>query len=155
MSALSWLALLHPVLMILFVYPVVGATIRLGILARERRLQINPLPPTVPVEHADHGRWVTTGMVVAVLVALFWSFLARGGTVPLASPLAGSRLVRLLLLGGGALAACLATMAADPGAAERMGRAGRELVDQGFTIEAAATGIRTAARGVLRPSPRP
>jgi glycosyltransferase involved in cell wall biosynthesis len=54
-----------------------------------------------------------------------------------------------------ALAACLATMAADPGAAERMGRAGRELVDQGFTIEAAATGIRTAARGVLRPSPRP
>jgi hypothetical protein len=108
MSALSWLALLHPVLMILFVYPVVGATIRLGILARERRLQINPLPPTVPVEHADHGRWVTTGMVVAVLVALFWSFLARGGTVPLASPLAGSRLVRLLLLGGGALAACLA-----------------------------------------------
>ena len=31
----DWLGLIHPVLMILFVYPVVGATIRLGILARE------------------------------------------------------------------------------------------------------------------------
>ena len=75
MSPLDWLALLHPVLMILFVYPVVGATIRLGILVRERRLEINPLPPTVPVEHTDHGRWVTTGTVVAVLIALLWSFL--------------------------------------------------------------------------------
>ena len=59
MTATDWFALLHPVVIILFVYPVVGATIRLGILARERRLDINPLPPTVGVEHTDHGRWVT------------------------------------------------------------------------------------------------
>ena len=39
----DWLGLIHPVLMILFVYPVVGATIRLGILAREKRLKINPI----------------------------------------------------------------------------------------------------------------
>ena len=107
MTALDWLALLHPVLMILFVYPVVGATIRLGILVRERRLQINPLPPTVPVEHADHGRWLTTGTVVAVLIALCWSFLhhgAAGGGFPGGE----GRLARLLLLGGGALAGCLA-----------------------------------------------
>ena len=64
--------------MILFVYPVVGATIRLGILARERRLDLNPIAPTVPVEHADHGRWVTGGMVLAVLVALFHNALAGG-----------------------------------------------------------------------------
>lgn len=66
----DWLLLLHPVLMILFVYPVVGATIRLGILVRERRLDLNPIAATVPVEHVDHGRWVTTGTVVAVLLAL-------------------------------------------------------------------------------------
>jgi hypothetical protein len=107
MSALDWLALLHPVLMILFVYPVVGATIRLGILVRERRLQINPLPPTVPVEHADHGRWLTTGTVVAVLIALWWSFLHHGAAGG-GFPGGGGRLVRLLLLGGGALAGCLA-----------------------------------------------
>jgi len=35
MTPIEWFSLLHPVLMILFVYPVVGATIRLGILARE------------------------------------------------------------------------------------------------------------------------
>jgi hypothetical protein len=107
MGALSWLALLHPVLVILFVYPVVGATIRLAILVRERRLGINPLPPTVPVEHADHGRWVTTGLVVAVLIALFWSFLARSPAPP-APPLAGSRLLGLLLLAAAVLAGCLA-----------------------------------------------
>ena len=56
LTAMQWFGLLHPVLIILFVYPVVGATIRLGTLARERRLQINPLPASVPVEHAQHGR---------------------------------------------------------------------------------------------------
>ena len=106
MSPLDWLALLHPVLMILFVYPVVGATIRLGILVRERRLEINPLPATVPVEHTDHGRWVTTGTVVAVLIALLWSFLDQAGPgVPF--PGGAARLMRLLLLGSLGLAGCL------------------------------------------------
>ena len=70
------MGLLHPVLMILFVYPVVGATIRLGILAREKRLNINPIADTVPVEHAQHGAWVTGGVLVAVLIGLghsLWS----------------------------------------------------------------------------------
>ena len=40
MTAINWFSLLHPVLVILFVYPVVGATIRLGILVREKRLGI-------------------------------------------------------------------------------------------------------------------
>ena len=78
----DWFGLIHPVLMILFVYPVVGATIRLGILARERRLQINPIAETVPVEHAQHGAWVTGGMLVAVLIGLTHS-LRETGLVPL------------------------------------------------------------------------
>jgi hypothetical protein len=116
MTASDWFSLLHPVLMILFVYPVVGATVRLGILVRERRLAINPLPATVPVEHADHGRWVTTGVVVGVLIALAWSFVWRGedgsmaGTAPQTPGLGsgGPRLAGLLLLGAVALAGCLA-----------------------------------------------
>jgi len=80
LSPADWLALLHPVLMILFVYPVVGATIRLGILVRERRLAINPIAATVPDEHVDHGRWVTTGTVVAVVLALLTN-MVRNGTV--------------------------------------------------------------------------
>ena len=74
----QWLALVHPVLIILFVYPVIGATIRLGILARERRLQLNPIAPTVPVEHVEHGRWATGGLLLAVLFALGHG-LAVGG----------------------------------------------------------------------------
>ena len=102
MAPLDWLALLHPVLMILFVYPVVGATIRLGILVRERRLDINPLPPTVGTEHVDHGRWVTTGTVVLVLVAILWSFLAACADPQSAGQAAGPlRIPGLLLVGAG------------------------------------------------------
>jgi len=81
------MGLLHPVLMILFVYPVVGATIRLGILARERRLKINPIADTVPLEHAQHGAWVTGGVLVAVVIGLSHSLWA---THPLGLVLTGS-----------------------------------------------------------------
>jgi hypothetical protein len=109
MTALDWLALLHPVLIILFVYPVVGATIRLGILVREKRLGITRQPDLVPVEHAAHGAWVTGGVVVAVLIALLYSLLAHGWAS--GSPVSG--LPRQLLLGlvaAGTLVALLALL---------------------------------------------
>lgn len=108
LSAADWLLLLHPVLMILFVYPVVGATIRLGILVRERRLEINPIAATVPAEHVDHGRWVTTGTVGAVLLALIANWVRNGpasGTAP------------LLPLAAVALGGCLALWRVRPPAA--------------------------------------
>lgn len=92
----EWLLLLHPALMILFVYPVVGATIRLGILVRERRLDLNPIAATVPVEHVDHGRWVGTGAVVAALLALAAN-LVHGGA---AAPSAAVVVLAFLALGG-------------------------------------------------------
>ena len=104
LTSLNWLGLVHPVLMILFVYPVVGATIRLGILARERRLDLNPIAPTVPVEHADHGRWVTGGMVLAVLVAFFHDALAGG--------MQGDQMLGFLLAVVGAAAAYVALLGA-------------------------------------------
>ena len=108
MAPIDWLALLHPVLIILFVYPVVGATIRLGILARERRLKINPLPPSVGIEHGDHGRWLTGGVVVAVLIALDFSFIKH--FLNQATPFAGgaARLGLLLVVSSGTLLAYLA-----------------------------------------------
>jgi hypothetical protein len=113
LSALQWLSLLHPLLMVLFVYPVIGATIRIGIHVRERRLDQYPLPASVGPEHIDHGRWLTTAMVLAVLLALGWSFLQAGaqgtgfaGTGP------GSdwphRPLALALGAAAALASCLA-----------------------------------------------
>ncbi len=108
MTSIDWFALLHPVLVILFVYPVVGATIRLGFLARERRLKIHPQPPSVGVEHADHGRWVTGGMVVAVLIALIYSFTSKF-IVP-EPPFAGGgqRFALLLLVSAGTFASLAA-----------------------------------------------
>jgi hypothetical protein len=110
MTAIDWLALLHPVLMILFVYPVIGATIRLGILVREKRLGITRQPDLVPVEHADHGAWVTIGVVVAVLIALLYTLLAHG--LAAGSGLSGGppRLLLLALAAAGSLAALLALL---------------------------------------------
>jgi hypothetical protein len=98
-TAIQWGALLHPVAMILFVYPLVGATIRLGILVREKRLGITVQPDLVPIEHADHGRWLTTGAVAAVLVALLWS------TAKAALP--AHQLVPLLAVAAGCLGSVL------------------------------------------------
>ena len=71
----DWLSLAHPVLMILFVYPVFGATVRLGILAREKRLDLNPIADTVPIEHAQHAAWAVGGILVAIPIALSVSLL--------------------------------------------------------------------------------
>lgn len=92
----AWLKLVHPVLMVLFVYPVVGATIRLGILARERRLQINPIAATVPLEHAQHGAWVTGGVLVAILISLSTSLSAWFGPLLLVATAVLFSYVRLL-----------------------------------------------------------
>jgi hypothetical protein len=118
LTALQWLSLLHPLLMVLFVYPVIGATIRIGIHVRERRLGQYPLPASVGPEHLDHGRWLTTAMVLAVLLALGWSFLHAGawGTGALGTGATGTvpganwpqRPLALALGAAAALASCLA-----------------------------------------------
>lgn len=108
MTGIDWLALLHPALVILFVYPVVGATVRLGILVRERRLGITQQPAKVPVEHSDHGRWLTAGAVVAVLIALLVSFVSAFSKAPASFGGGMPRLALLLLVGLGALVSLVA-----------------------------------------------
>ena len=124
----DWLGLIHPVLMILFVYPVTGATIRLGILARERRLKINPIADTVPIEHAQHGAWVTGGVLVAVLIGLSHSLVGAAtgmvlllGVVMLISyaVLLRSRLIWQRLLAGSICWGGLLTLGLQP-AVERL-----------------------------------
>jgi hypothetical protein len=108
MTAVDWFSLLHPVLVILFVYPVVGATVRLGILVREKRLGITKQPAQVPAEHSDHGRWLATGVVVAVLIALLYSFGSKFSADPAAFTGGGRRLALLLLAAAGTLVSLLA-----------------------------------------------
>jgi hypothetical protein len=79
LTSFDWLGLLHPVLAVLFIYPVAGTVVRLGILSREHRTGYNPrLPETVRTEHWEHGRWLTSAVVVAVLIALGYTFMAKG-----------------------------------------------------------------------------
>jgi Protein of unknown function (DUF4079) len=114
MTAIDWLGLLHPALMILFVYPVVGATIRLGILVREKRLGITSQPALVPVEHADHGAWITIGVVASVLIALLYSLFSHtAAATPVAADPGGVAALRpllLLLVAAGTMAALLALL---------------------------------------------
>ncbi|MFM2121825.1 MAG: hypothetical protein RLZZ589_262 [Cyanobacteriota bacterium] len=110
MTAIDWFSLLHPVLVILFVYPVVGATVRLGILVREKRLGITKQPAPVPREHVDHGRWLTAAVVVAVLIALLYSFASKALEPGVAFAGGPSRLALLLLVAGGTLVALIALL---------------------------------------------
>lgn len=110
MTPLDWFDLLHPVLVVLFVYPVVGATIRLGILVRERRLGITQQLAAVPREHVDHGRWLTAGVVVAVLIALVDAFFSKALAADAAFAGGAPRLVQLLLSAAGTLVALLALL---------------------------------------------
>ena len=110
MTPIDWFSLLHPVLVILFVYPVVGATIRLGILVREKRLGITKQPAPVPREHADHGRWLTAGVVVAVLIALVYSFISKAVEPGVVFAGGAARLALLMLVAAGTLVALLALL---------------------------------------------
>jgi hypothetical protein len=110
MTALAWFSLLHPLLVILFVFPVVGATVRLGILVREHRLGITQQPAPVPREHVDHGRWLTAAVVVAVLIALVYSFSAKALSAETSFAGGASRFALLMLAAAGTLGALLALL---------------------------------------------
>jgi hypothetical protein len=110
MTALAWFSLLHPLLVILFVFPVVGATVRLGILVREHRLGITQQPAPVPREHVDHGRWLTAAVVVAVLIALVYSFSAKALSAEAGFAGGASRFALLMLAAAGSLGALLALL---------------------------------------------
>ncbi|MEB3199742.1 MAG: DUF4079 family protein [Synechococcaceae cyanobacterium] len=78
LSPVEALALVHPLLMVLFIYPVAAVTVRLAIHVRERRLGLYPLPASVLLEHAQHGQWLTSAVVVAMLTALLWGLVPEG-----------------------------------------------------------------------------
>lgn len=85
----SWLALIHPLLAVLVLFPVAGVVVRLGFLVRERRTAYNlALPSTVVAEHWQHGRWLTAAMVVTVWIAELHGLLSHPQrAMEMASPL--------------------------------------------------------------------
>ncbi|XGV99120.1 MAG: DUF4079 domain-containing protein [Leptolyngbya sp. BL-A-14] len=62
--------LLHPIIAVVFVFPLIGMVIRMAWQTRQRRLEVkaankSKIPPVVGQEHVELGRWLT-GAVVGV-----------------------------------------------------------------------------------------
>ena len=73
-------ALIHPVLVVTFVFPMVGIVTYFAWQTRQRRLAAKnqgKIPATVGREHVKVGRWLATSVVVASLIALAYSIVYK------------------------------------------------------------------------------
>ncbi|NCJ06481.1 DUF4079 family protein [Synechococcales cyanobacterium C] len=69
------LALVHPALVIVVVYPLLGIVLNRALQVRQRRLAIpsgtqSKIPPTVGADHVQLGRWLSGSVVGLALVGL-------------------------------------------------------------------------------------
>jgi hypothetical protein len=75
MNIAIFFMLIHPVLAVIFVYPLMGIVVKLAWQTRQRRLQNllenqSKIPPIVGHEHQIFGNWLTSGVVGLNLVGL-------------------------------------------------------------------------------------
>ena len=74
-------ALIHPVLVVTFVFPMVGIVTYFAWQTRQRRLAAKEnkgkIPAIVGREHVKIGRWLATSVVVASLIALAYSIVYK------------------------------------------------------------------------------
>jgi drug/metabolite transporter (DMT)-like permease len=77
------IALIHPVLAVVFVFPLIGIVGNFAWQTRQRRLQIkngekSKIPPIVGKEHVQIGRWLTGSVVGISLIAIAYSIFLKG-----------------------------------------------------------------------------
>ncbi len=109
MELVDWLWILHPALAVVFVYPLLGVVARSGGQTRHRRVDRAKLPPTVGRDHQDLGKWLTTGVVSLVLVAITVSIVTKSFWADWADP--GQQMLRawsLVVVVAGTVASLLA-----------------------------------------------
>ncbi len=75
MQFVDFLALIHPVLAIVVVFPIIGLVVNFAWQTRQRRLETaagnkSKIPPVVGPEHLRLGRWLTGTVVGVNLLAL-------------------------------------------------------------------------------------
>lgn len=74
-------SLIHPALVVIFVFPMVGIVTNFAWQTRQRRLAAkkdkNKIPAVVGREHVKVGRWLAASVVVASLIALAYSILYK------------------------------------------------------------------------------
>lgn len=112
-TPIDWLWILHPLLMVVIAYPLLGVVLFLARRTRLRRLGQSRLPVSSGAEHTDLGRALAVAVVAITLVALGVVITTK---TPLAQFAGGpSRLALLALVAAGttlALAALLRVRAA-------------------------------------------
>ena len=69
------LRLIHPVIAVIFVFPLIGITVWMAWQTRQRRLQVaevgkSKIPPVVGKEHVRIGQWLTTAVVGVELLGI-------------------------------------------------------------------------------------
>src|SRR5207237_599885 len=82
MQTKDLIALIHPILAVLVVFPIIGMVVNLAWQTRQRRLQTasgtkSQIPPVVGREHVRLGRWLTGAVVGVTLVGLAYSIVFK------------------------------------------------------------------------------
>jgi hypothetical protein len=77
------IALIHPAIAVIWVFPLIGIASNFAWQTRQRRLQIksgekSKIPPVVGREHLQIGRWLTVSVVGISLIAIAYSIFLKG-----------------------------------------------------------------------------
>ena len=76
------LALLHPALAIIVVFPLIGIVLNRALLTRQRRLQVadgekSKIPPVVGSEHVAIGNWLSRSVVGVALLGMAYPIFSK------------------------------------------------------------------------------
>ena len=76
------LALLHPAIAILVVFPLIGIVLNRALLTRQRRLQVadgqkSKIPPVVGSEHVAIGNWLSGSVVGVALLGMAYPIFSK------------------------------------------------------------------------------
>ncbi|MEI6429101.1 MAG: DUF4079 domain-containing protein [Pseudanabaena sp. ELA607] len=68
----DWLRIIHPVIAVIFVFPLIGISLYFGLQNRQRRQLIasgekSAIPAIVGLEHVKVGKWLTTAVLLLTL----------------------------------------------------------------------------------------
>ncbi len=83
MTFVDILAIVHPALVVIFVFPLIGIVVNYAWQTYQRRIQSKQgkktkIPPLVGRSHVDLGKWLAASVVVAVLIALSYAMTYGG-----------------------------------------------------------------------------
>ena len=77
----DFVALIHPALVVIFVFPMVGIVTNFAWQTRQRRLESkkgkSKIPAVVGREHVQIGRWLASSVVIVSLIAIAYSIVYK------------------------------------------------------------------------------